>query len=196
MYYDPSGHLPWLFIAVVATVLLFTPIGGTTLQVIISTLSYVGMAIAAIFDEDIRNDMNAIKWNPFNKDESVVSNSNKVSFYKGVPVFKTSGSSGSFLGILLTKNGFKGTSGHYWSPEDILKHEWGHSIQQMIYGPIPYLINIGIPSAFIDNSDDVPWEITADLFGGVNRNYNFNDVKRGWNYFWWRRLLIKPFGWW
>lgn len=87
-------------------ILLFTPIGGTVLQVATSTLSYAGMAVASIFDEDIRNDMNTIGWNPFNKDESVVVNSSNVSFYKGVSVFRTNGSSGSFLGILLTKNGF------------------------------------------------------------------------------------------
>jgi hypothetical protein len=43
------------------------------------------MAVAPIFDEDIRNDMNAIGWNPFNTDESATLNSSKVSFYKGGP---------------------------------------------------------------------------------------------------------------
>ena len=54
-----------------------------------SVLSYAGMAFASIFDEDIRNDMNGIGWNPFNTDESATLNSSKVSFYKGVPVFRT-----------------------------------------------------------------------------------------------------------
>ena len=44
----------------------------------------------------------------------------------------------------------------------------------------------------IDNSDDAPWEITADLLGGVDRNYNSDDIKQGWNYFSWGRL-IGPF---
>ena len=175
---------------------MFTPVGGTVLQVATSILSYAGMAVVSIFDKDIRNDMNAIGWNPFNKDESIVAKSNKVSFYRGVPVFRTDdGSSSSFMYILLTKDGFEGTSGHYWSPEDILKHEWGHSIQQMTYGPIPYLVNIGIPSAFIDNSDDAPWEITADLLGGVDRNYNSDDIQKGWDYFW-RGRLVGSFWWW
>ena len=43
----------------------------------------------SIFDEDIRNDMNGIGWNPFNTDESATLNSSKVSFYRGVPVFRT-----------------------------------------------------------------------------------------------------------
>ncbi len=133
-FVDPTGQAPWL----VLVALLFTPVGGTALQVATSVASYAGMAVASIWDKDIRNDMNAIRWNPFNPNESIVFDSNKVSFYKGVPVFRTSGSSGSFLGILLTESGFKGTSGHYWSLEDTLRYEWGHSIQQMIFGPIPY----------------------------------------------------------
>ena len=64
----------------------------------------------------------------------------------------------------------------------------------MTYGSIPYLLHIGIPSSFIDNSDDAPWEITADLIGGVDRDYNSDDIKKGWNYFWWGRL-IGPFCW-
>ena len=40
-----------------------------------SVISYVGVAIAAIFDSNIREDMNAIDWNPFNSDESAVVNS-------------------------------------------------------------------------------------------------------------------------
>lgn len=140
-------------------------------------------------------DMCRIKWNPFNTDEGKVVDTHYVSFYKGVPVFRTNGSSGSFLAIFLTKNGFKGTFGHYWSVPDILQHEWGHSVQQITYGPIPYLINIGIPSAFIDNRDDKPWEIIADLLDGVDRKYNSDDIKKGWDYFWWGRL-IGPFWWW
>ena len=192
MYIDSTGHFPLIALA---ALLLFTPIGGLAVQATTSIVSYAGMAVASIWNEDIRADMNAIGWNPFNNNANAVANSNFVSFYKGVPVFRNDGSSGSFGVILLTRNGFKGSSGHYWSPEDILMHEWGHSVQQMTFGPIPYLIDIGIPSAFIDNNDNAPWEITADILGGVNRSYNQDDVKQGWNYFWWGRI-IGPFWWW
>lgn len=62
------------------------------------------MVVASIFDEDVRNDMNAIGWNPFNTNETATLNSSKVSFYKGVPVFRTAagGRSGSFGAIFLT----------------------------------------------------------------------------------------------
>jgi len=192
MYIDSTGHFPLIALA---ALLLFTPIGGLAVQATTSIVSYAGMAVASIWNEDIRADMNAIGWNPFNNDANAVANSNFVSFYKGVPVFRNDGSSGSFGVILLTRNGFKWSSEHYWSPEDILMHEWGHSVQQMTFGPIPYLIDIGIPSAFIDNNDNAPWEITADILGGVNRSYNQDDVKQGWNYFWWGRI-IGPFWWW
>lgn len=139
--------------------------------------------------------MNAIGWNPFNSDESIAANSKYVSFYKGVPAFRTDGSSMSLGAILLTRDSFTGTSGHYWTPEDVLKHEWGHSVQQMSYGPVPYLVNIGIPSAFIDNNDNAPWEIHADILGGVNRRYSEQDAKTGWNYFIWGRI-VGPFWWW
>ena len=140
-------------------------------------------------------DMCSIKWNPFNTDENKAAASNYVSFYKGVPVFRTNGCSMSLLAIFLTRNGFPGTSRHYWTPKDILKHEWGHSVQQMLYGPIPYLINIGIPSVFIDNSDNAPWEIHADILGGVSRPYSEHDARVGWDYFIWGRI-ITPFWWW
>ena len=73
--------------------------------VVTSTLSYIGIAIASIFDEDIRNDMNTIGWNPFNKNEYATLNSSKVSLYKGVPVFRTAagGRSESFGAIFWLK---------------------------------------------------------------------------------------------
>ena len=36
------------------------------------------------------------------------------------------------------------------------------------------MISIGISFEFIDNGDDTPWEITADLLGGVE---NENKIK-------------------
>lgn len=181
MYVDSTGHFAWI---VLAAVLLATPVGGLVFQSAASTVSYAGMAITSIWDKDVRDDMTAIGWNPFNSDENLVASSKKVSFYKGVPIFRTkSSSSGSFGVIILTRDIFEGETGHKWTPQESVKHEWGHNIQQLLYGPIPYLINIGIPSAFIDNRDNTPWEIMADIFGGVDRKYNEDDVKKGWAYF-------------
>ena len=134
--YDPTGRFPWLIL--VAAILLFTPVGGMVAQVATSIVSYAGMAVSSIFDEDIRNDMNAIGWNPFNTNESATLNSSKVSFYKGVPVFRTAagGRSGSFGAIFLTKG----------SGVDALRHERGHNWQLMMMGIANYGLMIGLPS--------------------------------------------------
>ena len=168
MYIDPTGHF--------------------ILQLVVSVISYVGVAIAAIFDSNIRNDMNAIGWNPFNSDENAVLNSDSVSFYKGAPVFKTTlGRSGTFCAIFLSNN----------ADETDLKHEYGHIVQQMIMGPITYGLMIGLPSwrEWSNRSYyDRPWEITADIFGGVTtRPHSQKDINRG---KWYLAIsnLFGPFG--
>ncbi len=86
-----------------------------------SIVNYVGIAAVSIFDKDIRNDMNAIGWNPFNADESKVASSSHVSFYKGVPVFQISGMGDAMsLGAIF----FDKSQG-----VEVLKHERGHNTQ-------------------------------------------------------------------
>ena len=189
MNVDPTGQFPWLILAILAFVLLSTPVGGTVLQLTASAISYVGIAIASIFDEDIRNDMNAIGWNPFNIDETATLNSSKVSFYKGVPVFRTAsgGRSGSFGAIFLAKG--RGV--------DALRHERGHNSQLMMMGIADYGLMIGLPSWQEWSSRpyyERPWEITADVFGGVTgRTHSQADINRG---YWYLGVssLFGPFG--
>ena len=175
MYTDPSGE-SWLVTAIL--LLLFTPVGGIVLQVAASGLTYAGIAVASMFDEDIRNDMNAIGWNPYNVDELDTLKSNKVSFYKGVPIFRTSagGRSGSFGAIFLTKD----------SDINDLRHERGHNSQLMLMGIANYALMIGLPS-WREWSERPyytrPWEVTADAFGGVvPTRYSQRDVRRGYAY--------------
>ena len=80
---DPDGNSAVLIGLIIGAILLFTPVGGTVFQVVTSTLSYIGIAIASIFDEDIRNDMNAIGWNPFNKTNMQLLIQAKFLFTKG-----------------------------------------------------------------------------------------------------------------
>lgn len=149
------------------------------MQIVTSTLSYIGVAIASIFDESIRKDMNAIGWNPFNTNESATLNSSKVSFYKGVPVFRTAESErpGSFGAIFLPKD--RGV--------DDLRHERGHNWQLMMMGIADYGFMIGFPS-WLEWSNrsyyDRPWEISADVLGGVTgRTHSQADIIRGCWYF-------------
>ena len=158
------------------------------LQFLVSLVSYVGMAITSIWDESVRDDMNAIGWNPFNSNEQAVLDSQKVSFYKGVPVFRTDNDrSGSFGAIFLTKG----------SVVDALRHERGHNQQLMMMGVINYGLMIGLPS-WLEWSKrsyyERPWEITADVFGGVaERTHSQADINIG---YWYLVVssLLGPFG--
>jgi hypothetical protein len=214
MYADPSGTSFWsvlgdicrfitgigigtigLLFTILTSPLYLIPGAAIIPQFGITMTMYGNAMAASALDSEIKKDMDEIKWNPFNSNVNAAANSTYISFYKGMPVLRTNGNSFSFGVIVLTKDSFYGTSGHYWTPEDILKHEWGHGVQQIIYGAARYLTNIAIPSALIDNDDNAPWEITADKFGGVTRPYNQGDVKRGWQYFG-LGPVVAPYWWW
>lgn len=150
---------------------------GLLFQSSTSILSYLGISTISLLDEDVKNDMDAINWNIFNTNEQTVLSSKKVSFYKGVPVFKFNyNRSGSFLAIFLYNR---------TSNINTIRHEWGHNIQQLILGPIKYGLCIGLPSwlEWSNNSYyDRPWEITADIFGGVTRKHSISDILKGYSY--------------
>ena len=148
MYVDPSGHFK-----------------GLPFQITVSVLFYMGFSIASIFDEDIKKDMDRIGWNPFNSDEQTVINSTKVSFYRGVPVIQVHWQKGSLsLGCIFLENTYYGEN---VTMEDVLKHEYGHSIQLRKMGLIDYLIFIGIPSISY-NKKNSPWELSASILGESN----------------------------
>ena len=110
---DVNGNA-WKWINLIALAL------GAVFQAIFSAVTYVVTVVASLFDSDIRADMNNIGWNLFNDDANLAANSNKVSFYKGVPVIRTNESRpGSFGAIWLPprRNG------------DDVRHEFGHVVQ-------------------------------------------------------------------
>ncbi len=190
MCVDPTGHFP---LAILAAALLLTPLGGMALQGIASVVGYAGMAVASIFDEDVRNDMNAIGWNPFNSDESLVLGSNKVSFYKGVPVIRTNiERSGSFGAIFLRRgyHDFYGTY-HVLTDTDEVRHERGHNSQLMMMGIGIYGFTVGIPSPAklgkwdkAGNYYGAPWETMADILGGVKgRTHSKAEKWNAWEYY-------------
>ena len=177
MYTDPSGCFIVIPFLIAGLTLLFTPVGGALVQTIASVVSYAGMAVASLWDETVRNDMNAIGWNPFNANEQAVLRSGKVSFYKGVPVFRTKlNRSGTFGAIFLRQN----------ASINELRHEWGHIPQQLLLGPGTFGLMIGLPSALEWSERPYysrPWEITADVFGGVTgRRHSLSDINRGMAY--------------
>ena len=145
---DPEGHSA----------------SGVIFQMFISLWSYIAFCIGSLFDKDIKQDMENIKWNPFNDDEKVASSAKKVSFYKGVPVvIRQQGGSVSF--------GMIGLDQSEKDRNEILKHERGHNTQLMAMGIAKYLFFVGIPSP-IKNGDHTPWELSANILGNSNLGGN------------------------
>ena len=161
--------------------ILFTPAGGISLQLTVSVISYIGTCIAAIFSYGIREDMKLIRFCPFNSDGEAALRSRKVTFYKGVPVFRPNiKRSGSMAIILLDRR------------DDLndLKHERGHNWQLMSMGIATYLIAVAIPSPAMlgrwareGNYYGAPWEAIADILGGAERDHEVKETAGAGAYF-------------
>ncbi len=112
-----------------------------------------------------------------NENETIVLQSNYFSYYKGSLVIKHSlpdTSCGIFGVILLNHNEYR---------INVVKHEWGHNQQEKQLVTIPYIFLIVIPSlnGYFNKVDDYysqPWEYSADILGGVKRNYNYSITKK------------------
>ena len=117
------------------------------------------------FISKLKMDIN--NYNHKNCDESKVIQSNYFSSYKGLFVLRTNIKRSGSYGILFISrkvNNFK-------YPEDVVRHEYGHALQLKKMGVIKYTLFIGIPSLFNWGEGkyyDKPWEITADILGGVS----------------------------
>ena len=107
--------------------------------------------------------------------------SNYFSSYKGVPVIRIGGNrSGSFGAIFLTR--YKSEEE---DPKDVVRHEYGHTRQLKQLGILNYALCIGIPSWQNWGSGEYynkPWEITADIYGGVSRHHTQKDIMAGFAY--------------
>ena len=126
--------------------------------------------------DDLASDWNNGCFNPFNQSEEIALNSKVFSFYKGESVIRHAipgaTSCQIFGNIFLNKSEVFNAAGIV-----TLRHEFGHGIQEKGMG-LNYLTGIVIPSliTYKVNPDDfvyysMPWERTADWFGGVNRGY-------------------------
>ena len=132
------------------------------------------------FGEDIIEDIE--NYDKYNESEGKVLESNYFSSYKGVLVIRTNlDRSGTFGAIFLTRE-----TNHRDKPEDIIRHEYGHTKQMEQLGVIDYLLCIGIPSWQKWGTGEYynkPWEVTADIYGGVqSRNHSQSDIDKGFAY--------------
>ena len=175
MNVDPEGTSV-LSILILIYAFLCTSIGGLVTQFTASVVMYVGFTIASFFDPEIKADMDRISWNPYNANEELVLSSKKVSFYKGVPVFRfkspVDGRSFTYAAMFLDEDISRRDN-----PVNEVRHEWGHAVAMTILGPLKYAITECIPSAakwgpYAKNGNyyQSPVEMIADMFGGAFNN--------------------------
>ena len=181
MNIDPSGTFA------------FSALIGLFFQTVASALCYVGMAVASIWDQDVRQDMADIGWNPFNADETKTLNSNKVSFYKGAPIIRTDLNQSGTFGAIFLQRGYTTSRGFTkLNNPDILRHEYGHINQQMMLGTLKYAATVCIPSPPAlgpwknqggNGYYNAPWETLADELGGVTWGHTTEQKARAWSYY-------------
>lgn len=86
--------------------------------------------------------------------------------------------SGSFGIIFLTRE-----TNERRNPEDMVRHEYGHTKQLEQLGTVKYALCIGLPSWQQWGSGeyyDKPWELTADIYGGVqSRVHSQSNIEVG-----------------
>ena len=179
MNVDPTGHSFW-------SVMLGLLFSGVVVKAMASVVGYLGSLVASLWDSTVREDLKNINYNPFNKEEGLVLQSQKVSFYKGSFVLRHSignaTSCGVFGMIFLNR---KETNG-----EDV-KHEFGHNMQELIIGTPAYLMFVALPSViycytgeylqYLERGDNYAdmlyyskvWERTAEMLGGVKRDFDY-----------------------
>ena len=136
----------------------------------------LGRITQAEFDDDLKN------FDLFNTDEGKVASCNFFSAYKGVLVFREYVTPSSYA-IGGQINLHKSVKDDVWGAgRNTVMHEYGHLVQEVLLGELPYVSNIAIPSVWTNlvngpiSSNDYysqPWEQTADFFGSVNRGVNF-----------------------
>ena len=148
-------------------------------------LEWINGAVSDIVEDIVNFDIT-------NQSEEKALQSHFFSIYKGAPIVRIGGNrSFSFGVIFLTKE-----SNERPHPEDVVRHEYGHTIQLKLMGPIKYAIYIGIPSA-LDLGDgdyyDKPWEVTAEALGNVQYNHH-STTKYVVGFVYLMRSIIRPVG--
>ena len=151
----------------------------------VSTVTALGsLAVAALNGRwsDIASDWNNGCLNPFNTSESTALKSTVVGFYKGSTVVRQNAvGTCSILGTIWAESDISSTT---------LKHEYGHSVQERLMGP-SYLTKVALPSGLYYLYDaetngssldyySMPWERTAEWFGGVQRETGYKKGSLGW----------------
>ena len=112
----------------------------------------------------------------------MVLNARFFSAYKGKLVIRGAGRRGRSFSIGMMFISPKLKAGDQFAIATV-RHEFGHTQQLGRLGLIRYIKYIAIPSMRSDPYDPdyyvLPWEITADIFGGAGRPHSDEEKRRG-----------------
>lgn len=160
--YDPTGHMPEF----------------------IENAIYKFLDRAQPFINGLIEDI--YYFNPNNQSEAVVQKSNYFSCYKGKPVIRTDDDRSGSFGVLFISRKYDNKPEDFAEFQDDVRHEYGHTKQLDKLGAVGYLLCIGFPSRWEWGSDKEyyrrPWEITADIFGGVRSRTYPGYTQAGYDY--------------
>ncbi len=163
-----------------------------------STLTAIGAAVWAALAgkwDLLMSDFRGGRIDPFNQDAQIALDAKVLGFYKGSTLVRQKRcATCSIFGTI-----FMLTDGD--TDHETLLHEYGHSVQERILGPL-YLLHIALPSGLFylyDRRNDVgeekyyacPWERSAEFLGGVCRK-RFSYPKRSLSWSVWENLLGLP----
>lgn len=128
-----------------------------------------------------------------NTDEQVVLDAKVFAFYKGRLVVRHSVPETTSCAIFGTIFLNRSETSSNPASVQVLKHEYGHTVQESILGTRKYIEYVAIPSlrsASVPYRDyySLPWERTADAFGGAHHDggsyiYHSNSFEAAWKYF-------------
>jgi RHS repeat-associated protein len=148
-----------------------------TTKILIASAAAVSMMSGSATAEEVADDFN--DYCSLNNDEGNVLGSSVFSSYKGVPVIRheiPGITSFSIMGTIVLNKSEDISNGGILT----VKHEYGHSVQQSLVGTSKYISHFAIPSVIMCIIDppyniyySMPWERSADMFGGANRGEDY-----------------------
>jgi hypothetical protein len=163
-------------------------VGGLVMRAItLSVECGKGFISGTLTMDDIMSDYK--NYSQGNTDLEKVMKAKLFSSYKGILVIKVDTPAAYSYGQTIYINKRNG--------ENIINHEYGHALQEQILGAVGYTFGIAVQSVSYNKVHEkqnlpesiyysMPWEITADLFGGVKRGqgyYSSGAIERGLEYF-------------
>ena len=157
-------------------------------RVVVGVVGIVAEGVRAAIDGKFDVFVEEVKSLDFNNDnEQDVCEAEYVSAYKGNLVlrfYNRTLTSWSVFGTLFINDRTvdkSGSSAGNARNENLIRHEWGHAQQELLIGSIPYLLGVALPSmtanlaarifpSVLSVYNDLPWERSADVLGGVTRS--------------------------